>query len=337
MLAVLVNPYFFGGEARARQAAHQRQRPTHVARRERDRALHAARPERCGDRVVAGFVAHEGTVGIELPLSGRNAPGGREPRDRLAGRVLGGHRKAQHVASARFHVAGRQRHGRQGGGHRKGHALRGRTGRGQNDRPAGPDGGDQAGGAHSGHGRVLAPPRHAVTAYVAVGRKRPRGGADTLAHHELGSARRQVDARGRTRHGGDLDHLEHRGAAGDGGRDRDRQDCGRTGRDQAQRIHPSFEPRGTAQAVPDADAGEHVALRVARFGAQAHRIAGDHRPAGRGDHQSGNLRRRLRRYGGQRRRQRNRQRQQERGGSEGTRHRQGGSGRGRAVRLQGPS
>ena len=53
------------------------------------------------------------------------------------------------------------------------------------------------------------------------------------------------------------------------------------GSHQAERIHASLESRRTAKPIAEGDAGNEPALRVASFGVQPERVAGDHRATGR--------------------------------------------------------
>ena len=166
-LAIGVEPDLFGREARAREAAHQLQRPAHVARRERDHRVGGPIAERCGDRVLAGFVADERAVAFDHPLTGIEAPDGREPVDRLAGGILCHGLETDHITGAGIDHVGRdveRAHGRCEDLH--GVCLLYRTNARRDRRATGRDSGDETGLSDAHDGGVRRLPAHAVIAKI---------------------------------------------------------------------------------------------------------------------------------------------------------------------------
>ena len=96
-LAVGMDPHLRGQECRARQASDHGHRPPHVPLRDIHRGAGRAAAEHRRHRVGAGAIRDEAAVGTELPVAGREGPGGCESRDRLAAGVAGVHLERHHV------------------------------------------------------------------------------------------------------------------------------------------------------------------------------------------------------------------------------------------------
>ena len=97
VLAVRVDPDLLGAEPRARQAAHDRQRPPNVARLDAYDRVGGSRPKAGGDCVLARLVADECAVRVDHPLPRRERPARRKPSDPRTSPVLHGGLEADDV------------------------------------------------------------------------------------------------------------------------------------------------------------------------------------------------------------------------------------------------
>ncbi len=219
-LAVGMDPDLARGEGGDREPADDGDRPPDVALLHRDRGAGRAPAERGGDGVDAGAVGDEAAVGIELAVARSEAPGGSEPRHRMAGAVPPLGAEGDHVALAHRRLRRPDRELRDPRARHHPHVERRRRAadrRGER-RAAGGEAGDRAVTVHRDDLGPARLPAHGVERAVvglgvgkgadperlAVDDRRTRRGklhADRRARHDIELRGRRVDEGPASRHG----------------------------------------------------------------------------------------------------------------------------------------